>query len=271
VKRYFITYANEAFAGARDRIVAEANATGEFDEVIGYGPEDVSDAVRKGPLFGERRGGGYWTWKPDIIYQTLESCDENDIVVYADSGCQVVPGTEWSRYWRILEKKELIVQRIYQVVRNWTRKSVIDAFSAIPAGWLGKSQFMATVLVMRKTPYIMSLVAEWRKLMIERPDMVCDVPREERSFERSDFIENRHDQAVLSALLYRDLACSELNERIHVMWEHVENLSLFRSQVIRAMRLRDGRTLTWQMRVREVLLRLFKDVVKKPWYVLAHG
>ncbi|MDA0079651.1 hypothetical protein [Brachyspira hyodysenteriae] len=33
------------------------------------------------------RGFGYWCWKPFIVLKTLESMNDNDILVYADVGC----------------------------------------------------------------------------------------------------------------------------------------------------------------------------------------
>lgn len=268
MKRYFITYGDEAFAGAKKRIAEEAKATGQFDEVLVYGPDDVSEAVRNGPLWNERRGGGYWTWKPDVILQTLQNAEEGDVVVYVDGGCEVAKGREWKRYWRIMESKELIVQRIYQINRKWTRKTVQDACSDVSKLWLNQCQFMATVIFFKKTAMTVRLVSEWRRLMIEHPEMVGDVSVEDRWNEAAEFIENRHDQTVFSALVYRRLFDAEERCRICAQWEHIENLSPFRSQVIRAMRNKTDISVSRWRKLKEMVLRVVKDVVRKPYFVI---
>ncbi len=55
-RRIFVTYADAAYAGSKRRILREAESTGEFDSVIGAGPEDVSVEVRSAPAFTKRRG-----------------------------------------------------------------------------------------------------------------------------------------------------------------------------------------------------------------------
>ena len=50
-RRIFVTYADAAYAGSKRRILREAESTGEFDSVIGAGPEDVSVEVRSAPAF----------------------------------------------------------------------------------------------------------------------------------------------------------------------------------------------------------------------------
>ena len=37
-------------------------------------------------IFSQKKGAGYWLWKPYIILETLEEIPENDILLYADSG-----------------------------------------------------------------------------------------------------------------------------------------------------------------------------------------
>ena len=201
MKRRFITYGDDRFSAAKERIVREALATGEFDSVTAYGPEDLTDTLRRSAVFSERRGGGLWSWKPDILATEMAQMQTGDIIVYADAGCEVVPGREWRRYWRILQKKEIIAQRIYQVNERWTRRSLAAAFTDNPENWLQRCQFMATVVMMRKTPLTVRIVNEWRNLMIEHPEMVRDVTQDERSGEAERFVENRHDQAVFTALI----------------------------------------------------------------------
>ncbi len=271
MKKYFITYGDERFADAKARLALEAMATGEFDEVFAYGPDVVGEQVRKSPLWAEARGGGYWIWKPEVVLQTLNLVQDGDIVVYADAGCEVVAGGEWRRYWKALETHDLIAQRLYQRNRNWTRRALAAAFKGASDRWLERSQVLATVVMLRKSPFTVRLIAEWRQLMLSHPELVRDVTTDERALEAKGFVENRHDQAVFSALVYRALADANDRRRICLKWEHIENLSAFRSQVIRAMRNGQAVPVGCARRWRERLWRLLKDVLKRPYYALRYG
>ena len=77
----FISYANEAMAYSLKRIGRQARKLGIFDEVILYTPADVPEYVRKSPLFACPRGAGYWSWKPALIYETLQKYAEGPVVV----------------------------------------------------------------------------------------------------------------------------------------------------------------------------------------------
>lgn len=267
MKKHFITYGDEQYAEARRRIISEARRIGEFDVVKAYDRNDVSDEVKSSSLFFERRGGGYWCWKPDIIVSELNTMEDGDIIVYADSGCELVSGSEWNRYWRILEDKELIVQRIYQINERWTRRNVIDEFSDIPRNWLKKCQFLSGVLIAKKTSNTVAFFNEWRRYMITKPDLARDVEMSMRKGESPSFIENRHDQTVLTALIFRYMS-SDSYKFIADEWEHVENQSLFRSQVIRAMRWNSVLPIPLKRRVREMIWRVGKDLLLKPLYVM---
>ena len=40
-------------------------------------------------ILANKRGYGYWLWKPYLIMKTLEQMNDNDILVYADCGCEI--------------------------------------------------------------------------------------------------------------------------------------------------------------------------------------
>lgn len=122
MRRYFITYGNKAYSDSKKRILDEALHTGVFDETFAYGPEDLSLSTLKSPLMQYQRGGGYWIWKPDIIFKTLSRTGNDDIVVYADSGCSLFPSVEWDDYFKLLEKYDILVFRLNCINKNIRRK-----------------------------------------------------------------------------------------------------------------------------------------------------
>ena len=59
-----------------------------FDGVFNYSQKDLSCQFvdKYKDILNMSRGGGYWLWKVDIIGQILKKINDNDILLYMDSG-----------------------------------------------------------------------------------------------------------------------------------------------------------------------------------------
>ena len=198
MKKYFVTYGDDKFADTIKRIILEAKKTNEFDVIRSYSSKDVSPEVKESPLFSIKRGGGLWSWKPDIILLILKEMDIGDFLIYCDAGCSLYRSTEWEKYWNILKEHDIIASRIYQSTFKWTRREIIDFFHSNEKNWIKSPMFMATVLFLKKSNFIIHFMEEWRSIMIENPKLVMDVNEDEKHYQLKKFRENRHDQAVFS-------------------------------------------------------------------------
>lgn len=266
--RIFITYGDKDYETAKNKIVTGAELIGEFDEIYAYGIDDLSPELICSEVFKIKRGGGLWSWKPDIIYTTMQKHQNGDILVYCDAGCTLYPSKEWKRYWQKLEKYDIIAQRIYQRTDKWTRREIITHFKENGISWLSLCQFQATVIIFKVSDFTRQFVREWRNLMIEYPEFAMDVSQEHRSAQLPCFIENRHDQAIYSALIYKYLNNPLTHDKIHTQWEHIEDLDPFFKQAIRATRLRQGQEESANHKSKAIIKRLIKDYCLKPFYYI---
>ena len=263
MSKYLITYGNEKFKNARDMFVYKAKEIGVFDNVCGYSEFDVTEELAKTKMFKQERGGGYWTWKPDIIYTAMQQMQDGDILVYCDAGCTLQQSKEWSRIWKKLEKYDIYAQRLFQRTDRWTRKNILEMFRCTNGeSWEKQYQYLATVIILKITPFTRMFVSEWRHLMVCHQELVGDVTEKERSNEHKCFVENRHDQAVYSALICKYIQ----NKKIYTTWEHIEDLDVFCKQAIRATRLRCGEHETYKMKVVRAFKRVVKNIFLKPLY-----
>lgn len=261
----FITYGDNGYETAKAKIKAEAEATQEFQCIYSLGREDLSPELKESKIINVKRGGGLWSWKPDIIYSTMLKHKKGDVIVYCDAGCSLFPSNEWNYIWNKLKRYDMIAQKIFQKTSQWTRREIIDYFSSTPKQWLSLCQFQATIII-AISDFTLQFVKEWRDLMINNPLMAMDVTDAERSMQFPEFIENRHDQAIYSALVYKYLAIPEYHDKIYVQWEHIEDLDLVHRQAIRATRLRQGEKENSIQKLVKILKRLVKDYVYKPFY-----
>ena len=268
MKKVLITYGDKKFEMSKNRFIQNAHAINIFDEIIAYSDKDLSEELKQSEIINEKRGGGLWSWKPDVILTTLNKMEDGDILVYCDSGCTVYPYNEWNHIWKSLENHDIIAQRIYQRTDKWTRKSIIEYFAQTNSkNWTKCYQHMATAIILKATPFTRAFVSEWKDMMISHPEMVKDVTIEEKVNEAECFIENRHDQAFYSALTYKYLNNPTYKNKILTKWEHIEDYDIICPQAIRATRLRNGESKEPpRTKAKAILKRLVKDYIFRPFF-----
>ena len=267
MKKVLITYGDKKFEMSKRRFIQQASSIHVFDKIIAYSEEDLTEELKNSEIIKEKRGGGLWSWKPDILYTTIRSLTDGDYLIYCDTGCSVYQSKEWEKIWKILENSDIFVQRIYQKTDQWTRKEITEYFhSTDKNNWEKCYQYTATP-IFKVTSFTRRFIEEWRELMISHPEMARDVTTTERKKEKKNFIENRHDQAIFSALVYKYLNRSETKKRIHTQWEHIEDKDIFFKQAIRATRLRNGEQKeNCQTFIKAIIKRIIKSYIYRPFF-----
>lgn len=262
MSKLFITYGTDDYAYQVNRICLEARSINRFEEVKAFSPKDVSPDVKESELFIARRGGGYWLWKPDIIFATMNNHKNGDVVIYCDAGCSIYNVKQWEWYFSVLSKYDILAQKIYQPTYKWTTKETIDCFAKTNGqNWQYSYQFCTGVIAITITPFTRRFIQEWRDIMLNHPEFVKDVVEKELLNQCDGFIENRHDQSVYSALVYRYLN-SDQRSKIYPVWERIEDKDIIRKQAIRATRLRNKDVLSQR---HEGHLFPFFDSIRKDW------
>lgn len=112
-KIYGISYASRDFIRCKEK----ANVfkkSGYFDYFDMCGEDDIDENFKennKEIWYNSKRGGGWWIWKPYIIYEKLKTMMNNDVLVYFDAGCQLCT---------TIESKKRFNQYIEMVNNHWT-------------------------------------------------------------------------------------------------------------------------------------------------------
>ena len=92
---HFLTFgAGPDFQHSLSKIKTEAHTIPLFNHVHAWGEQKLTKDESFWGNHGEfisrnKRGWGYWIWKPYVVLQLLENINEDDIIVYADCGCQL--------------------------------------------------------------------------------------------------------------------------------------------------------------------------------------
>ena len=121
MKRILIAYANEPMKYSLKQIGIQARYIKQIDKVILYTEKDLPQEIRQSPLMKYKRGGGYWVWKPYLIWKTLQDYPEGTKVCYVDAGCSLYSGKEWEQYWETLDHYDTILFQ-YAHINLWMLK-----------------------------------------------------------------------------------------------------------------------------------------------------
>lgn len=265
----FATFTSSGYEAARNRIVKEVTANGRFDKVFTYNETELTSELLASPTFQIKKGLGHYSWKPDIIWQTLNKVNEGDIVVYLDAGCTVYNNKEWDKFFNYMSQYDILAFRLHQRNYNWTRKSVFEHFGGIiKSNWRESFQFGANALIVKKSINGVAFVSEWRDYMINRLDLCGDVPNNEKEREDPRLIENRYDQTILTALIYK----YNQNGCVKTIWEHFEGSDPFREQAFKASRNRNDKSTDYTIGLSKTLKCIVKQYLFYPlkgnliWY-----
>lgn len=221
----FISYGDDTFRKSLKHIKNEAKSIGIFDKIITYTPKDLPEYIKSSPLFLFKKGGGYWIWKPYIIYKTLQQCDEKDVVYYADAGCTLNPD---SKEWGVFQKEIQTHNAIFFQYRSdiqyegwekyckdpfnnspkiahWMKPSTIEYF----VSFLGNDKFLqynkiwGGAIIIKKTKQLLHTLDQWIKISIFHPELICDPFGKELTYLPESYNAHRHDQAILTPLIFQ--------------------------------------------------------------------
>lgn len=200
---YFLSYGNDRFKNSIVRIEKEAEQMNIFTKILCYKEEDLDSEFTD--VHGEfvknnQRGGGYWIWKPYLVKKTLQELNDNDILVYVDSGSVLnQSGLErLKEYFDIIDKSKygILSFQLPYLEKNWTKNDIFKHFNSdqsIKDAW----QLMATAFIIKKCPHSCDLVNKWYENM-HNYKLIDDSPSETKNSQ--NFMENRHDQSIFSVL-----------------------------------------------------------------------
>ena len=226
---HLITYANKKYELSMQKLLEEAHAFKEFTTITGYKPNNLT------PLFAKRfhsilqqpMGAGYWIWKFDIIRQKLDQIANNDILVYLDGGCSVnINGKKrYHEYIDMLNKSEYgFLSFSMSTEYIYTTKQILNYFDETPESKIGQDKHLVGgILLMKKCPHTYMILDKCIELLNHDPKLITDHYNKEN--QHSGFIDNRHDQSILSAVRNKYGSCIIPDETFtDKNWAELDNM-----------------------------------------------
>ena len=152
--------------------------------------------------FSYKKGGGYWLWKPYIILKSLYRLKENDILIYLDSGIEIInPVTPLVDL--CLGQNIILFSLESHLNKDWTKKDAFYIMDCDTNNYFMSYQLVGGIMVLKKNKTIINFIKRWLKycqnfqLISDADNIYC-----ENNF--PNFITHRHDQSILSLLALKD-------------------------------------------------------------------
>ncbi len=149
-------------------------------------------------ILTQRRGAGFWLWKPYVLLQSLQEMDNDDVLIYLDAGCAIIEDLE-SIVSLCRKEKLLLFFNNNNFNKIWTKRDCFHYMNCDSELFHNQSQLLAGYIFCTKTEENISLFQEWLHFaederILSDQENVCGLSNIE------GFKDHRHDQSILTNL-----------------------------------------------------------------------
>lgn len=200
--KYYINYSDKIFRKQQKFALKMAKKRGNFDSIIGYSRKDIDKEFygQNKDILNQKKGGGYWLWKPYLIYKTLNKLKFGDYLFYSDSGAFFLKSVDI--LINELEKynQDIMGFELSLIELQWTKRELFINMDCNKDKIINSNQIFASFMLIKKTKLSIKFFREYLKYgcnEINITDKYINYIKQ-----RDNFIDHRHDQSIFS-LLYK--------------------------------------------------------------------
>jgi len=208
MSKEFITFGggSKNYIEAGNRLLEQAKKTNIFDKTTLFTDESLkNDSIfwNQHNSFVEKnkRGYGYWLWKPYLIKKTMDQMKDGDFLMYLDAGCEINIKKKHllNECFDIAKKDYIVGVEGCTPQRKLTKMDLILHLEMNQDNYLDSKERQGGVNLFFVCDKTRELVNTWYELCyINNYHFLDDSPSIAKN--ANDFMEHRHDQAIFSLL-----------------------------------------------------------------------
>lgn len=211
-----VSYATEKFFKSQ-KFLEQTSYNFGADKVFSFTKLDLDSEFVKNnySLLSNRRGAGYWCWKPYVILKAFELINYGDTLLYLDSGMSVINDLKFLPIKQEITSFEMYDKHQYE----WTKYDTFHIMKCLNNKYLISKQRQAGMQIYLKTQNSINFVEEYLKYCL---DAQCI--NDNKSMFGTDlptFKEHRHDQSIFTNL------CVKYNIPVHrdpTQWGNIHKI-----------------------------------------------
>ena len=219
VKVYLCSFASPDLDLSVRRFINQASSINFYEDIKVFRKEDLSGKIQKRISdllkIGKKRLYGYAIWKPNIIINYLNSLPENSLLQYSDIGCHFNKnGIDRLNYYISITNKNNMMTFDYsdppkemmnfnyqfQKFKEYelTKGDLIKYFGLnFESDVVNSAQIWSGTFFMKKCDFTFKILRFWEEVT-KYIELIDD--SKSKSTNHKKFIENRHDQSILSII-----------------------------------------------------------------------
>ncbi len=197
---WLVSFAHGDVYVSNQRVLVNSGLNKCVQHSLQYSKKDIDNSyyMKHKDILDESRGAGYWLWKPYLILKSLESIPENDYLLYMDSGAVIRKPVD--QLIDELSGNNVILFENYHTNKKYIKREVLQYFDFDNEIIRNKPQLVATFIFIKNNEDSRRFIREWLRIS-EHKNLIND---SKSSNEYKDFIDHRHDQAIISLLYYKN-------------------------------------------------------------------
>jgi len=146
-------------------------------------------------ILDNKRGAGYWLWKPYFILNEVLLLKENDYLIYTDCG-DVFSNKIYNYLDNEIKNHDIILMSSFSKNTIYTKRDCFILMNCDNDKYWNSPQIEAGFSIWKKTDFSIKILNEWLKYC-----SILEIINDENKNENfSDFIDHRHDQSILTNL-----------------------------------------------------------------------
>ena len=201
-KKYFITFADNCCHRSKIKAVMCALYPGGFHNITVYDLNSLSNGFKKthSYILSQKRGRGYWLWKPYILLKTLvENTEDGDLLMYQDAGAHII--RDAGPLLKLCQDSKYGILMFYLTLleHHYTKRDAFVLMDMDDRQVHKTLQRLASFLVIRRNCMSLQFLMEWLAYASDAR-ILTDMENKMGKKNFPEFKEHRHDQSVLSLL-----------------------------------------------------------------------
>lgn len=180
--------------------LVESSKNKSIDGYISYNESNLEKSYKekyKNILNRSHRGYGYWMWKSHILQTTFNNLNDDDIILYVDTGLSFLHKIDYLINECIKNDVVLFINGDH-LNKKWTKRDAYVIMDCDNETYYNAPQVDASIQLYKKSEYSKTFLDEF-SLYSENVNVISDLPNI-KGDNLPEFVDHRHDQSILSIL-----------------------------------------------------------------------
>lgn len=219
-----VNYATSNWESARSYCSKIAISKGGCDKVFEYSPEilDYDFLKFEKEVFHNSNYEQFGLWRPYIIVDAMKKAASGDYIFYIDSGAYLINTIDYLIEDMNKKNTDILTFELPFIEKQWSKRDAFVYLGCDKKEYTDTNQRLSTYFLLKVTEYSKRFFNEYLEIALNAPFLFDNSDNKLGKENYYEFIENRHNQTVLSLLakkyelpVFRDVSEFGLKKNIY--------------------------------------------------------